>query len=655
MEVKYCQIKSDEDLMPQMLHSMKSDFTKGRRKSNFPSLSQKIKDGDISEETSDNIMSSFVKRLNIDLIRLDKGLDVSECAFFAPKRGKKNKRMLRRYIILFYRYNCNQGLVNSYIENDEAVSLKAIIFYKRTVSLLAKTFIEQEFKKYKERYGYMPSYWTNHGIDSIPAMVERPFAKAIKNPVVLCFKNDYCGPGLLDYVKKNELPLENALEFGNCTIHPDGRFDSCYEGYNGSVFEITDALAKNDKIKHFLYSYNYMGRSGCYAISELLSDQKSISNISTWCLSGNSIDEKGIEVLVDGLIKNFNVEKLWLDCNPLGSSGASSIKKLLQSCVQIETLCLSNTALFNKGVKRVIDGLQQCNSPLRNLYMSANGIASAKAFVTYYNSLVDENRHGVDSLWLDMNRLTDAEAIPLIYTLGKYKFMKRLYLGYNMLTSESARACYFAFRSHTNIEVLDFGGHKPFETVYEIPNILGDEGASWIAKLIRENKSLTRVDVSHNHLTQKGIDLLVSCLDVKSEDYVEYSFRTLSNMYSEYSDKYGFDYDDDNLYELLSKTKLGNCCCNNGEYEVIKEFEYGNPIVGKYYIDTLKCIPVISSGETVYRFDNIVFKPNTKMLFLDINGPCCDTDKINTEMERRRSEVGFKYEDNPEIKTVYKP
>lgn len=500
------QEKRDVDLMSQMIPKIHEDFKLGKRESVFSSLSQRIKNGDICDET----MLPFIEQLQKDIVLFKDNQPVSECAFFIPRRGNLNKVKLDVYIQMLH-------------PDDDKV--KSIIRYQKSVSLLNKAFIDQEFNVYKCKFNKKPDFWTNHSESSIPKMVSRPFAPEIRNPTAMPIEHTPAEEliPILDYLKGNKIPDTGYDQLNWCTVYSDGRFDACKQGVGKTTKQITESLANNEKITHFLYGNNIMGTEGCEAISDLLTNEDSIPKIKTWYLAGNNINHEGMKKLRKALAKNKDVEDLWLKRNPLGVLGVKVVAQIMEENTSIVTLDLDNTGMMNEGLKSLMDSLAG-NCTLRNLYIDSNGITSSSALISYFIQLInekDEDFRGIDSLWLGINRLTDSEAIPLIYTIGKYKHMKRLYLGSNMLTSESARACYYAFRNHKNLEVLDLGKYKSTDDMGEISNILRDEGAFWIAKLIRENTSLKYVNLSGNYITEVGASYLKDSINNQSKEYFE--------------------------------------------------------------------------------------------------------------------------------------
>lgn len=609
--------KQRVDLMSRMIPELKNSFLTGERKSRFNELSIRIKNGEITDET----VLPFINQLKIDAEEFISNRPVSECAFVAPRRGSKNKEKLDPYIQLLFPYE------------DK---VKSIIRYQKTISLFTTVFKEQEYTEYKKKFGYKPDYWTNHDESSIPEMVVRPFAREITEPKAMPIEHtpaDELKP-IIDYLKANKKPFDGYDQLNWCTVYSDGRFDSCKQGTGQSIKAITEALVNNDKIKHFLYGNNIMGAEGCRSIKELLLNYNSISKIKTWYLAGNDIDAEGMKLLAEGLYDNNDVKELWLKRNPIKAEGAEYLAKLFENNTSIETLDLDNTGLMDEGLNTLMKGLMY-NDTLRNLYIDANGLTNATSLIIYFSCLIADDKHGIDSLWLGINRIVDNQIIPLVYILGKYKHLKRLCLGSNMLTSESARAIYFAFKDHPNLEVLDLGKYKSTTDMGEISNILRDEGAFWIAKLIRENQNLRYVNMSYNGLTDVGVRYLIDALDVNSREWIDYNFHKHIEEASEFElGEELYDNNDEKAFSAKIKSSSSYVLLFNGRPIIKKNDKVKRPIIilekecrDLFFQDGPFCDTQI--------FD--IGNPAPKLMFLQIDERIpINGDKLDVIMKERR-------------------
>lgn len=539
---------------PSELGRIKSLYIEGKRKSVFYDLKKKLDSGDYDKSN----FLPFVEQLKIDIVAFKSNTPVSECAFFAPRRGQKIKESLDPFIFMLFpmkEENLGEviengeklGKVNEKSENlgevtengenvenlgevrengenmkeitcemvKEDARTKSFITYQKTISNLTRTFKEQELEIIKRNENFKIDFWENNDESNIPFLLKRPFSVSIREPTAMPIDDtdeNELQP-MFEYMKSNELPEKDHIQLNYCAFYDDGRFDSCKQGTGRSIHKITYAMRNNEKVKHFLYGNNVMGTPGCKAIENLLLDKESKSKIETWYLAGNDVNSEGIEYLVNGLEFNTDVKELWLKRNPLKVEGSHSIARLIRNNKSIKVLDLHNTAIFDRGLKNIVDALYE-NDTLRCIYLESNGITHVGAgyLAKYFRDLVSSKKKGITSLWIGINRIGDNGLIDLVNSLRDYPYLERLCVDSNILTSACCKDIYLSFKDHKNLKVLDLGRYKSIIDMGEVSNIIRDNGAIWIAELLRCNTSLVYVSVIHNNITKVGFDILEHAL-----------------------------------------------------------------------------------------------------------------------------------------------
>jgi Ran GTPase-activating protein (RanGAP) involved in mRNA processing and transport len=256
-----------------------------------------------------------------------------------------------------------------------------------------------------------------------------------------------------------------------------------------------------------LLGNNIINTTGAIAIANYI---KSKHNIKTYYLAGNDLDKVGIKYICDALADDTVCTDLWLKRNPIGSQGAIHVKNLLEHNNTIETLDLHNCGLLDDGCKEIFEGLKT-NTSLKMLYLDANGItnASSQCIAEYFDYLAEKDIYGIDSLFLNINRLEDDGIIKIVKSMSNYNYLKRLDLGANGCSEKAMEYIYDAFKSHPNLTVLSLGPYKSTVDMQEITNCVSDLGSEYIAKLIEENKVLEYFDITHNGITEIGISKIV--------------------------------------------------------------------------------------------------------------------------------------------------
>jgi Ran GTPase-activating protein (RanGAP) involved in mRNA processing and transport len=208
------------------------------------------------------------------------------------------------------------------------------------------------------------------------------------------------------------------------------------------------------------------------------------------------------------------MRSLWLKRNPLKADGMRHISDLLSVHQHLHILDLHNTAVMDEGCKHLAIGLKK-NTSLRRLYLDANGITDVglKEIEGYFQHLIQENRLGVHSIFLDMNQYSDEGVCSFMKVIGDYRHLKRLNFGSCGLGPSVAEQAYYSFKYHPNLIMLCLGYYKSTIDMGVMVNRIGDRGAEWIGKLITENNTLKTIDLAYNDITDIGMTFLANAVE----------------------------------------------------------------------------------------------------------------------------------------------
>lgn len=494
-----------------------SQYIKGERTSPFFDAHQENKKGNYD----DAYVDLFANQLKLDIIEYKQNRQVTECAFFAPRKSDTNEQKKKFvYKIAF--------LVFPPKLNDQESRTKSHISYQKTLSLLSTKFKDQEFQKIAQKTKFKMARLAEHR-ELWESLKTRPLSELITNPTAMpveVSREEELDP-FFNFLEKNEnvdhnkhleydtewLNDEECFKFNKGAVYTDGRMDLCKQVVGPLwINKLMNSLKKNEHIKHFLLGNNIIGTIGALAIKNFMQTPHK-SRINTWYIAGNAIDSTGIEYIVDAFENDTDIKELWLKRNPICVDGMKHINRLLKNNKSIITLDLHNTATLDEGVKQIFDGLKE-NTTLENLYLEANGITheSAKYISEYFDMLVKENRKGLTSLWIGMNKLGDDGVIEIVNSLKNYKYIERLCVGSNMITGIGMKAIYNAFKDHPTLRMLDVGMYKSTADMEMVTNRVSDEGAKYIADLIKENKVLEYISILHNDISNEGIKLISEAL-----------------------------------------------------------------------------------------------------------------------------------------------
>ncbi len=396
--------------------------------------------------------------------------------------------------------------------------LYSAIHFQRLLCKLRAYHISQEKRKWeKQRLDYLAKIASHR---SFCTLDKRPLSSAVRDPkamfVEVAHKEELLpimkflssDGEIVPNEKENTVftgDLLNCVRFGRGAVYTDGRIDLCKQVVGPDHIEmLMESLVSNTRISHFLLGNNVIGERGAHAIAKFLHEPHT-PQIETWYLAGNCIDTDGIGDIASALQTDPHMKYLWLKRNPLQPAGMRHIGDLLRHNNNIKILDLHNTAILDEGMEALCAGLQE-NDSLRHLYLGADGISPVGvAHLARYFATRDPSRKGITSLWLDMNRLGDEGAILLLESLRGYKWIKRLVLGSNGLTVESAKMAYECLVDKPNLRILDFGVYKSTADMGEATNSIGDEGLAWLMQLVKKNGHVHHLNVLFNRATVDGL------------------------------------------------------------------------------------------------------------------------------------------------------
>lgn len=277
---------------------------------------------------------------------------------------------------------------------------------------------------------------------------------------------------------------------------------------------------------------NIVGDEAGQHIAEFIRSGK--SPLTIWYIAGNNLTVDGISPICEALKDDKQVTALWLKRNPLKAAGMRPIADLLSVNHTIQVLDLLNCGLLDAGVRVLFDSLDENNS-LKHLYLSANGITPVglESIVEFYRL----DKSNLETLFLGCNRIENKGAEMLAEILKIDTKLIRFNAASSRIGADGMRAIAEALRSHPSLMVLDMGYTRATMDLGELGNFIEDEGAIYLAHLIGHSKKLISVNITHNHITQQGMQFIVDALEFNKSllhfDYVQFGTSLNEIMLSE--------------------------------------------------------------------------------------------------------------------------
>ncbi len=311
---------------------------------------------------------------------------------------------------------------------------------------------------------------------------------------------------LLEHLQAN-ITVSQETAFPRGTVTPDGRLDLCKQnlGPQGCRL-VTRALESNTRVASLLLGTDGIGDEGARDVAQLIERNAHLEIVYLGC---NGIRAEGAGTLARALTANSNIAGLWLKRNPIGPNGARALAEMLRHNTALRTLDLVNTAIESDGLSALISVLRHENRTVERLYLGGNGFGPRDA--EELAALLRENPN-LRALLLNVNVFGDEGVKVLVEGLRENRTLRELGLASNGITARGAQILAEAVGAHPALSILDIGWSPSTKVLCATPNNIGDKGARLFGVMLRDNRTLARLDLRRNGLTARGRDALADGL-----------------------------------------------------------------------------------------------------------------------------------------------
>jgi Ran GTPase-activating protein (RanGAP) involved in mRNA processing and transport len=312
---------------------------------------------------------------------------------------------------------------------------------------------------------------------------------------------------LVAFLHQNQ-PLSATTVFPRGTIVADGRLDLCKQsiGMAGAQL-ITEALSQNINIVSLLLGTNGIGDIGAQQVARLLQENSCLEVIYLGC---NAISDQGVEAIASALCDNESLTGLWLKRNPIGAAGAHHLAIMLRQNRSIRHLDLVHTQLGDEGLAAILEALISSNRSVERLYLGGNQIGARHA--QQLSHLLQENNH-ITGLFLNVSCLEDAGAEILSGGLSENQTLTDLGLASNGIQGKGCAALMDAIGHHPGLKRLDLGYSASTKVLGSKANNVGDQGAITIARYLKNNATLQKLNLLKAGIEQQGKAALTDALE----------------------------------------------------------------------------------------------------------------------------------------------
>ena len=254
------------------------------------------------------------------------------------------------------------------------------------------------------------------------------------------------------------------------------------------------ALHSNTTLTHLTLDSNQIQLTECPSLERALQENHTLTHLS---LDENEISDA--RCLANGLAKNTALTHLYLAQNNLDDEGAKSLARALKKNTSLIHLDLSDNKLGLEGISALSNALKVSHS-LFTLVLDGNKLdhKSAKALAEL---LKGPQNQTLSILGLARNSFGPAGAHILATALEENTSLTHLYLGQNQLGVQGMESLAKALKINTSLTYLSLE-----------ENNIGKKGIRALAKALEKNQSLLHLNLDSNAIGKKGAQDLANAL-----------------------------------------------------------------------------------------------------------------------------------------------
>ena len=311
----------------------------------------------------------------------------------------------------------------------------------------------------------------------------------------MIIRPDYSWTLLDYYVTGHAIPHSNCpwrLNFMNSSID-DEKFERFCQGYA--------APGGTGCRGHILYAhFNYNDITSRSMPSFVSIPPHMLQNMRELYLSDNKLDGSACDLLAKAVPPMTGLETLWLGSNLIGSGGAVEVIKALCGS-GVKQLWLNNTGIGEQDCETLCELLKSSHS-LQHLHIHQNKLSSESVA-----SIITGLSHNSSLTKLDISnshfRMANVDSLASILKDQSKCRLTELYLEDCLISSEGAVKLAAALCKNTALEHLDLNCNPIGEHV---------EGVTAVAKMLVENKTVTKLYLRYCHISSEGAVKLAAAL-----------------------------------------------------------------------------------------------------------------------------------------------
>ena len=307
-------------------------------------------------------------------------------------------------------------------------------------------------------------------------------------------------------------------------------FLACHASDDGVGLLCKETLSHCLALRELTLELSECSDDGATHLAEFMRANYSLTSLS---LRLNNVGERGAMQLAGALrhsrLKHFAIYATQLDLHDrsIGDRGAAHFAGEITGCRELKTLCIAQSGVTNTGVQSLLSALD-VNEAITALHLQFNkidghGAASLALFLIRTKSLreliLDGNRNignsGTKELALALCRNNSLEVLSLkscgVGQLGAERFATTLRENSTLTELDLSGN---GGIGNDALELISRGlkSNQALEKLHLSSCEVSDEGCGHIADALQENRVLTELHLEKNEISDSGILVLASAL-----------------------------------------------------------------------------------------------------------------------------------------------
>jgi Ran GTPase-activating protein (RanGAP) involved in mRNA processing and transport len=272
---------------------------------------------------------------------------------------------------------------------------------------------------------------------------------------------------------------------------------TCTHFGDEDMTSLAEGLRENRGLTSLVLNNNRISDVGAAEIAEVLRVNESLISLS---MEVNNIGNAGATAIASSLLVNSSLTRLSLYGNSIGASGAAALAHVLRTTASIQDLRLGSNPIDEAGIV-ALGGALSTNSSVTSLFLSlkesdSEGLLAMGRVLQINTTLSD--------VFLDGGRFTEDNVTAIADAIASNASLRTLSLKSQTIEGDCSHAIVSALRRNGTLTDLTLVGN------------IGDTGAVALAEWLRDNSTITEIDVTYSNIGLEGARAFAEALRVNN-------------------------------------------------------------------------------------------------------------------------------------------